>query len=78
MPQPLIRAHVTRDDETIKQGPKSKRQRAVSDVPVSSLLPSVCEILVSYVATHKLDDRPVCDQKTCKVVSTLGEGWKTN
>ena len=74
-----IGPHVTEGDETMEQeGPESKRQRIVSDVPVSSLLPSVCEILVSYVATHKLDDRPVCDQKTCRVVSTLGEGWKTN
>ena len=33
--------------------PESKRQRIVAGLPVCSLLISVDEILVSYVATHK-------------------------
>ena len=47
-----------------QEGPESKRQRAVAGLPVCSLLTPVDEIPVSYVATHEIDDRPVCDHKT--------------
>ena len=47
-----------------QEGPESKRQRTVAGLLVCSLLPHVDEIPVSYVATHEMDDRPVCDHKT--------------
>ena len=47
-----------------QEGPESKRQRTVAGLPVCSLLIPVDEILVSYVATHEIDDRPVYDHKT--------------
>ena len=60
-----IRPCVTGGDETMQQdGPESKRQRIVAVLPVCSLLTPGDEILVSYVATHEIDDRPVYDHKT--------------
>ena len=60
-----MRPFDTRDDETMEQeGPESKRQRSVAGLPVCSLLPLVDEILVSYVATHEIDEKPVYDHKT--------------
>ena len=54
-----IRPFVTGGDETMDQeGPESKLQRTVACLPVCSLLIPVDEILVSYVATHEMDDRP--------------------
>ena len=47
-----------------EEGPESKRQRTVAGLPVCSLLIPVDEILVSYVATDEIDDRPVFDLKT--------------
>ena len=47
-----------------QEGPESKRQRTVAGLPVLSLLPSVDEIPVSYVATHEIDERPVYEHKT--------------
>ena len=73
-----IRLFVTRDDETMEQeGPESKRQRTVASLPVCSLLHPVDEILVSYVATHEIDERPVYDQKKGER-STSGKGWSTD
>ena len=46
-----------------RRSQKSKRQRTVAVLPVSSLLlPD--EIPVSYVATHEIDERPDYDHKT--------------
>ena len=47
-----------------QEGPESKTQRTVAGLPVCSLLRLVDEILVSYVATHEIDERPVYDHKT--------------
>ena len=73
-----IRPFFTGGDETMEQeGPESKRQHTVAGLPVCSLLIPVDEILVIYVATHEIDDRPVYDHKAGERLS-LGEGWKTN
>ena len=47
-----------------QEGPESKSQRTVAGLPVCSLSPFAGEIPVSYVATHEIDKRPVCDHKT--------------
>ena len=61
-----IRPFVTGCDETLEQeGPESKQQRTVAGLLVCSLLTLVDEIPVSYVATHEIDDRPVCDVNGC-------------
>ena len=55
-----IRPFVAGGDETMEQeGPESKRQRTVAGLPVCSLVILVDGILVSHVATHEIDDRPV-------------------
>ena len=60
-----IRPFVTGGDETVEQeGPESKRRRTVAGLLVCSLLILVHEIPVSYVATHEMNDRTVCDHKT--------------
>ena len=60
-----IRSFVKGGDETLEQEvPENKRQRFVAGLPVCSLLIFVDEILVSYVATHKKDDRAVHDHQT--------------
>ena len=60
-----IRPLVTGGDEIMEQElPESKRQRTVRGLLVCSLLTPVDEILESDVATHEIDDRPVCDHKT--------------
>ena len=52
-----------------QEGPESERQRTVAGLPVCSLLTPVDEILVSYVATHEIDDRPVHDHETSERLS---------
>ena len=47
-----------------QEGPQSKRQRTVAGLPVCTLLLHVDEILLSHVATHEIDERPVYDHKT--------------
>ena len=59
------RAHATA--EQIREGPE--RQHTVASLPVCSLLIPVDEILVIYVATHEIDDRPVYEHKTSERLS---------